>query len=67
MGKGSQEVGPKACLGGQSLGSRDETPRPPICCLCLFPRISPLTRTPVYACLFTINKEDHTLGNIIKS
>ena len=68
MGKGSQEeVGPKLALEERVLDSREEPPRPNLLPLPL-PRITINKDTKVpNACLFTINKEDHTLGNIIKS
>uniref|UniRef100_A0A2I2YG85 DNA-directed RNA polymerase RBP11-like dimerisation domain-containing protein n=1 Tax=Gorilla gorilla gorilla TaxID=9595 RepID=A0A2I2YG85_GORGO len=48
-------------------GGRRGAPAPHLWPLCL-PRISINKDTKVpNACLFTINKEDHTLGNIIKS
>ena len=57
-----------ACREGQGLESRKEgTPSPHLSPLPL-PRITINKDTKVpNACLFTINKEDHTLGNIIKS
>lgn len=52
---------------GFRLGGRSEAPGPHLLPLPLSRiTINKDTKVP-NACLFTINKEDHTLGNIIKS